>query len=41
MALLAGYEIVFAGKTPEEDGLVALCERHQPVAIIVRYGKIT
>jgi len=41
MALLAGYEVVFAGKTPDEDGLVALCERHQPVAIIVRYGKIT
>jgi len=41
MALLTGYEVVFAGKTPDEDGLVALCERHQPVAIIVRYGKIT
>ncbi len=41
MALLAGYEVVFAGKTPEEDGLVALCAKHQPVAIIARYGKIT
>jgi len=41
MALLTDYEVVFAGKTPDEDGLVALCERHQPVAIIVRYGKIT
>lgn len=41
MALLADYEVVFAGKAPDEDGLVALCEKHQPVAIIVRYGKIT
>ena len=41
MALLADYEVVFAGRTPDEDGLVALCEKHQPVAIIVRYGKIT
>ena len=41
MALLADYEVVFAGRTPDEDGLVALCEKHQPVAIIVRYGKVT
>lgn len=40
VALLEGFEIVYAGKTPDEDSLVALCEQHQPVAIVVRYGKI-
>ncbi len=39
-ALLAGHELVFAGRTPNEDDLVALCRAHDPVAIIVRYGKI-
>jgi D-3-phosphoglycerate dehydrogenase len=39
--LLAGFDIVYAGKTPDEDYLVALCREHQPVAIIVRYGRIT
>jgi D-3-phosphoglycerate dehydrogenase len=41
VALLSGYELVFAGKTPDEDCLVALCREYQPVAIIVRYGRIT
>jgi D-3-phosphoglycerate dehydrogenase len=31
---------VFAGKTPSEDDIVALCKRHDPVAIIVRYSKV-
>lgn len=39
--LLAGFDIVYAGKMPDEDCLVALCRQHQPVAIIVRYGRIT
>jgi len=39
--LLAGFDIVYAGKTPDEDCLVALCRQHQPVALIVRYGRIT
>jgi D-3-phosphoglycerate dehydrogenase len=38
--LLAGHELVFAGKAPTEDDLVALCRAHDPVAIIVRYGKV-
>jgi len=38
--LLAGYEIVYAGKTPTEEDMVALCKQHDPVAIIVRYGKV-
>ncbi|HEY1148891.1 MAG TPA: NAD(P)-dependent oxidoreductase [Pseudoduganella sp.] len=41
VALLSSYELVYAGKTPTEDDLVALCRQHQPVAIIARYGRIT
>jgi D-3-phosphoglycerate dehydrogenase len=41
LALLAGFEVVYAGKTPQEDDLVALCQAHDPVGIIVRYGRIT
>ena len=40
LALLTDYEIVFAGKTPSEDDIVALCKHHDPVAIIVRYSKV-
>jgi D-3-phosphoglycerate dehydrogenase len=40
LALLTDYEIVYAGKTPSEEDLVALCRQHDPRAIIVRYGKI-
>jgi D-3-phosphoglycerate dehydrogenase / 2-oxoglutarate reductase len=40
LALLEGHDIVYAGKTPTEDKLVALCLAHDPVAIIVRYGKV-
>ncbi|TFZ02678.1 3-phosphoglycerate dehydrogenase [Ramlibacter henchirensis] len=38
--LLKDFEVVYAGKTPQESDLVALCEKHDPVAIIVRYGRI-
>ncbi len=38
--LLRDFEIVYAGKTPTEPDLVALCRQHDPVAIIVRYGKV-
>jgi D-3-phosphoglycerate dehydrogenase len=40
LALLADFEVVYAGAKPTEDDLVALCRRHDPVAIIVRYGKV-
>jgi len=40
MALLGDYQVVFAGKTPTEEDIAALCKRHDPVAIIVRYGKV-
>jgi D-3-phosphoglycerate dehydrogenase len=38
--LLAGHDIVYAGRTPTEQDLVALCQAHDPVAIIVRYGRV-
>lgn len=40
LALLADYDIVYAGRAPTEDDIVALCRRHDPVAIIVRYSKV-
>ena len=40
LALLEEFDIVYAGKTPTEDDIVALCRRHDPVAIIVRYSKV-
>ncbi|CAN7626860.1 3-phosphoglycerate dehydrogenase [Acidovorax sp. LjRoot66] len=41
LALLDDFEVVYAGKAPTEDDLVALCRTHDPVAIIVRYGKVS
>ncbi|UEP52564.1 NAD(P)-dependent oxidoreductase [Burkholderia ambifaria] len=38
--MLTQFDVVFAGKQPTEDDIVALCEQHKPVAIIVRYGKV-
>ncbi len=38
--MLGDFEVVFAGKQPTEDEIVALCAQHKPVAIIVRYGKV-
>jgi D-3-phosphoglycerate dehydrogenase len=40
LALLGDYEVIYAGKTPSEADIVALCKQHDPVAIIVRYGKV-
>jgi len=39
LALLKDYDVVYAGKSPTEDDIVALCRQHDPVAIIVRYSK--
>ncbi|PIM54526.1 3-phosphoglycerate dehydrogenase [Roseateles chitinivorans] len=38
--LLKDFQIIYAGKTPTEEDIVALCKRHDPVGIIVRYGKV-
>ncbi|MCR5867763.1 MAG: NAD(P)-dependent oxidoreductase [Aquincola tertiaricarbonis] len=40
LALLRDHEVVYAGKTPTEDDIIGLCRTHDPVAIIVRYGKV-
>lgn len=40
LALLEEFDVVYAGKAPQEADLVALCRTHDPVAIIVRYGKV-
>jgi D-3-phosphoglycerate dehydrogenase / 2-oxoglutarate reductase len=39
-ALLSDYSLVFAGKTPTEEDIVALCRAQDPVGIIVRYSKV-
>ncbi len=41
LALLGAFDMVYAGKTPTEADLLQLCTQHDPVAIIVRYGKVT
>lgn len=40
VALLEEYDLVYAGKAPSEYDIVALCRQHDPVAVIVRYGKM-
>ncbi|QIL73769.1 hydroxyacid dehydrogenase (plasmid) [Diaphorobacter sp. HDW4B] len=40
LEVLKNYDIVYAGKTPTEEDIVALCKEHDPVAIIVRYSKV-
>lgn len=40
LALLGDFDVVFAGRTPSEDDIVALSRRHDPVAIIVRYSRV-
>lgn len=40
LALLSDFDVVFAGKTPTDEDIEALCKHHDPVAIIVRYGKV-
>ena len=40
LALLGDFDVVFAGKAPDEDAIAGLCEKHGPVAIILRYGRI-
>jgi D-3-phosphoglycerate dehydrogenase / 2-oxoglutarate reductase len=40
LELLTDFEVVYAGKAPSEDDIVGLCRQHDPVAMIVRYGKV-
>jgi D-3-phosphoglycerate dehydrogenase / 2-oxoglutarate reductase len=39
--MLNQFQLVFAGKQATEDEIVALCTQHKPVALILRFGKIT
>lgn len=41
LRMLEDYEPVFTGRQPTEAQLIALCQQHNPVAILVRYGKIS
>jgi D-3-phosphoglycerate dehydrogenase len=41
VAILHDFSIVYAGKQPDEEQLVSVCRATQPVALIVRYGRIT
>jgi D-3-phosphoglycerate dehydrogenase len=36
LSLLTDFDIVYAGKTPTEPDMVALCQQYDPVAIMVR-----
>ena len=40
LALLSDFNIIYAGKTPSPEDIVALCREHDPVAIIVRYSSV-
>ena len=40
LELLREFDVVYAGKTPDEESLVRLCAEKQPVALLVRYGKV-
>ena len=40
LALLTEFEIVYAGKSPQTADMVSLCKHHNPVAIVVRYGRV-
>ena len=40
LELLEPFEVVFAGKAPDEQSLVKICQEKQPVALLVRYGKV-
>ncbi|OON41753.1 3-phosphoglycerate dehydrogenase [Izhakiella australiensis] len=41
LEMLSDYELVFAGRQATEAQLLALCQQHNPQAILVRYGKIS
>ena len=39
--ILNGFEIIYAGKSPQAANVLALCKQHNPTAIILRYGGIS
>ncbi len=40
LALLADHEVVYTGKTPTQDDIVACARQYNPVGIIVRYSGV-
>ena len=40
LALLDGYRMAYAGKTPSAADIETLCREHDPVAVIVRYNGV-
>lgn len=40
LELLTEYDVVYAGAAPTDDDITSLCRKHDPVAIIVRYGRV-
>ncbi len=40
LASLGDYDMVYAGAKPSDEDIVNLCRQRNPVAIIVRYGKV-
>lgn len=40
LELLRDFDVVFTGKSLEEEALARICAERQPVAMIVRYGKV-
>jgi len=41
ITILDGFDIHYAGARPSESDLISLVQQLDPVAIIVRYGRIT
>jgi D-3-phosphoglycerate dehydrogenase len=41
LALLHAFEVIYAGKTPQAHDVIALCQQHNPVACILRYGQFS
>ena len=39
--LLKDFNLVYAGKSPQPEEVLALCNKHNPIAILLRYGKVT
>lgn len=38
--LLKDFDLIYAGKSPQPDEVLDLCKKHNPIAILLRYGKV-
>ena len=39
--ILCDFEIIYTGKAPQAADVLALCQHHNPVGVILRYGSFT